>query len=875
MSGACQGRVIAAGLGEDSSGAGVQDEIDGFYETFRELLGRNTPEQALKHLMRFRLTPEEVEAIRQRHESESLRIREMREPHSVVLDGLATWYTGPSPRDPCWPALAKRLEKRGIIDDPFLKIDKASSKVVSLLRHPREPEFTTRGLVVGHVQSGKTTNFTAVAAKAADSGYRLFIVLAGIHNGLRRQTQLRLVDDLVKPNPSLWHQLTDADFDFTPPANPASYFAKSSEQHILCVVKKNTTVLKKFNKWLGQASEYLRDCPTLVIDDEADQATVATKSINPLIREMLGRLPKAAYLGYTASPFANLLIDPAVDDDLYPRDFVVNLPQPPTPPYFGTEVVFGRDPIDGDEPDDGYDMVRGIPDDEVPLLRPLKRTDVEGFEPTITQTLRTAVLYFILATAARRTRGGGNPHSTMLVHTSVSKSVHAGFKQPLLTLLDRTRNRLDAADENLVAELEALWVKETGRVPAREFDEREVTFAELREHVQPVLRACRVILDNSVSKDRLDYENGPVVAIAVGGNTLSRGLTLEGLIVSYFVRATTAYDTLLQMGRWFGYRSGYADLPRIWMTDELRDWFHHLATVENEMRRDVDLYMIENKTPLQFAVRIRTHPSLRVTAAAKMRDAVPASSAFGGQRVQTRYFKASDAAWLENNQRAGRRLVRVALDRGAHLEHDEKRDRYILRGVPHDVILAFLGEYSFHEKSVECDAVLLSKYIRRRVAKGALRTWNMALIGKAGSDDNGTFEYAPGVIVNRVVRAKLETSPADAADIKTLMSRRDALADLEVNAPSEMDEKQIKAERLRQAPEVGLLTLYAIEATSASTRELRTALSAVDDVIGVGLVFPSPEGDDDAVEWNYVSADLSGIEIEEDDLTDLESEETR
>ncbi len=852
----------------------MQDEIDGFYETFRDLLGRNTPEQALKQLARFRLTSDEIDEVRRRHELEALKIREMREPHSVVLDGLVTWYTGPSPKDPCWPALTARLEKRGIDEDARDKIDRASSKIVSLLRHPREPEFTTRGLIVGHVQSGKTTNFTAVAAKAADSGYRFFIVLAGIHNGLRRQTQLRLVDDLVRPNESLWHQLTRPDFDFEPPANPASYFARNSEQHILCVVKKNSTVLRKFNRWLGQAGEYLRDCPTLIIDDEADQATVATKSINPLIREMLGKLPKVAYLGYTASPFANLLIDPAAEEDLYPRDFVVNLPQPPTPPYFGTDVIFGRDSADGEDPQDGYDMVRGIPDADVPFLRPLKRIDVDGFEPTITASLRTAVLYFVMSTAARRARGGGNRHSTMLVHTSMNKSVHLAFQRPLLSLLNVVSTALRAGDVDLIRELEALWIEETGRVLAAEFSEREIAFAEVREHLPTVLRECRVILDNSASSDRLDYEKGPVVAIAVGGNTLSRGLTLEGLSVSYFVRATTAYDTLLQMGRWFGYRSGYADLPRIWMTDELRDWFRHLATVESEMRRDVDVYLVENKTPLEFAVRIRTHPALRVTAAAKMRGAVKAASAFGGKRVQTHYFKASDSTWIENNQRAGRKLVTEALERGAAVEYDEAHDRHILRDVPHDLILEFLSEYRFHEKSVECDAGLLSDYILRRVGMGALRTWNVALIGREGQGGSGTFEYAPGIRVNRVVRAKLP-SPADAADIKTLMSRRDALADLTVDSPSEMTEDQIDKERVRQAPGVGFLALYAIDARSESKRPTREALAAVGDVIGVGFFFPRPVGDDSVVEWQYVSADLSGIEIEDDDLSDLESEETQ
>src|SRR3954469_7252539 len=151
---------------------------------------------------------------------------------------------------------------------------------------------------------------------------------------------------------------------------------------------------------------------------------------------------------------------------------------------------------------------------------------------------------------------------------------------------------------------------ETARVPAEDFGETKVPFDELAPQLSGVLDSCRIIMDNSSSEDRLDYENGPVVAIAVGGNTLSRGLTLEGLSVSYFVRAVSAYDTLLQMGRWFGFRNGYADLPRIWMTDELVGWFRHLAIVEAEIRKDIDRYLTEDKNPLTFAVRIRTHPKM-------------------------------------------------------------------------------------------------------------------------------------------------------------------------------------------------------------------------------------------------------------------------
>src|SRR5690606_3539761 len=331
--------------------------------------------------------------------------------------------------------------------------------------------------VVGYVQSGKTTNFTAVMAKAADRGYKLFIVLAGIHNGLRRQTQARLVQQLVEPNPTLWSQLTGLDHDFVPTANAASYFGKSNTTHVLCVVKKNGTVLRKLAEWLQSASAYLHDCPAVVIDDEADQATVATKTINPRIRRILDSLPKSAYVGYTASPFANVLIDPS-NDDLYPRDFIVNLPKPEG--HFGTEVLFGRYALDGEDPedvDDGYDMIREVPAEDVDHVRPAARADAEGFVPTITDTLETAIRYFWLVAAARRVRGTGTPHNTMRIHTSVRTAVHTSFRTPLERLRDNLRTRLD--DPGVLRKLRQLWDYETSRVPAGDFGEVKVEFDEL------------------------------------------------------------------------------------------------------------------------------------------------------------------------------------------------------------------------------------------------------------------------------------------------------------------------------------------------------------------------------------------------------------
>ncbi|MBO2461448.1 Z1 domain-containing protein [Actinomadura violacea] len=851
----------------------MNDAFEGNYDTFKALLDSFPPTEVVKRLEQFGIPADVIQRIQERHEAETIKIKEMEEPQAVVLGNRDTWYTGPRPGDRCWPAVVDLLRKDGWPKDPAIdSLDTSSTRVMSLLNHPQEKSFSTRGLVVGYVQSGKTTNFTAVMAKAADRGYKLFIVLAGVHNGLRRQTQARLVQQLVQPNPSRWSQLTDLAKDFTPTANAAAFFGKSNKTHVLCVVKKNKIVLEKLAGWLDSASAYLLDCPALIVDDEADQATVATKSINPLIRALLASLPKSAYVGYTASPFANLLIDPTAKD-LYPEHFIVNLPKPHG--HFGTEVLFGRYALDGEDPedvDDGYDMIREVPKEDVECLRPPRRTEVEDFAPEITETLQDSIDYFWLSTAARRVRGRGNPHATMLIHTSVNTAVHNSFKAPLEHLRARLRTSLN--EPSILEGLRVLWDKETARVPAGDFGETKVEFDDLVGELPGVLDDCRIIMDNSSSDDRLDYENGPIVAIAVGGNTLSRGLTLEGLSVSFFVRAVSAYDTLLQMGRWFGYRNGYADLPRIWMTAELKDWFRHLATVETEMRRDIDVYMTEDKDPLTFAVRIRTHPALRVTQAAKMKDAVTAASSYGGQRVQTRYFR-TDEDWLRENQQAARGLVASAVQHAARREDRPEAGRFVFRDVPYNDVIDFLKSYQFHPKSQECNSRLLVGYIEKRAHNaGSLRRWNIAIVGNPVTSDEETFEFAPGVSVGRITRARLITSELDYADIKTLMSRRDAAIDL-AGETSKLQEKEITDERRRQLPDTGLLVLYPIDKVSqpSPAKKTRTALDVPEHVVGVGLVFPLPQGKDSAVE-DYISADLSGIEIEEEDFSAVEAEDS-
>jgi hypothetical protein len=859
------------------------EQVEQLYQVFLHFTESMTPHDAVKNLRLFGADESIIRLVREKHEAESIRIRDLDEPPSVFLNGRPTWYTGPDmDKDRNWPALAESMRRKGFGEANIGAVDESSTKIVALLDHPKQVEFRTRGLVVGFVQSGKTTNFTAVMAKAADRGYKLFIVLSGIHNTLRRQTQIRLVKDLVEANPGQWHQVTSEHQDFVPPPNPKAFFA-SKEQSLLLVVKKNATVLRKLRTWLRSADDYLDKCPTLIIDDEADQSTVATTKINPLLFDVLDKFPKVAYVGYTATPFANLLINPADETDFYPRDFIVNLPKPDG--YHGPEVLFGRELLDGEDPEDlpgGWDMIRLVPDGEVPDLKPKNKKEAAHFQPGITNSLRAAVEWFWLATAARRVRGGGNPHSTMLIHTTTETAVHEAFKDPLLDLRAELLRKFDRGDTALVERLRSTWEEETGRVPAGDFGERKVPFDDILGQLRNAVRDTKVVIDNYRSTDRLNYESGPVTAIAVGGNTLSRGLTLEGLVSSLFVRAVSAYDTLLQMGRWFGYRSRYGDLPRIWMTEELAEWFRHLATVEAEMRLDINRYMTSNETPLTFAVRLQSHPKMSITAKAKMKSAVLAHAAYGGQLVESRFFDVTPSArgWLERNANAARALVTAAAKDGI-AEPKPRDETALFTQVPYDDVVEFLNSYSFHQNSSDGDRDRLVSYIEKRVKAGALRRWSVAVIGNSRSGAETKFcDLGSGVSVRMVKRARLgqKDEPAfdGVADIKTLSSRRDETIDLVVNGKTPTTRRDILALRQKQRQNDGLLLLYPIEPESDTGDKVgRRPLGApTDDVVmGVAIVFPEPRHGTRDSDVEYWSADLSNVAVEEEDASVLEQDD--
>ena len=486
------------------------------------------------------------------------------------------WYTGPRELDRPWAYVRRQLET-GSMAKVIPEIDAASTKVVAHFADPGISRLKKKGLVLGYVQSGKTANYTSVIAKSADAGYRLFIVLSGMHNNLRRQTQARLDRDLGIEN---WSALTDEDRDFGSVLHGQALL-QNPQMRTVAVVKKNAVRLSRLRDWLRDIDETVRaQAPILLLDDEADQATPNSRAardemsrINELVREIWDEIPTGSYVGYTATPFANIFMDPDDPREMYPSDFILDLPRSEN--YFGAERIFGRQAVDDAEhPEAGLDMVRTITDDEADsLCAPRSPEARASFDPEAPSSLVDAVTWFIVATCIRRLRHQID-HSSMLVHTTAYVAPHFALAGKVEGLLFSFRQRFAAGD---VESFKRSYEAEIGRV--QDLNEELIpTWEDVDTVLVDVLDEVRVVVDNGISSDRLDYgrrtDSGRPLTetvIAVGGGTLSRGLTLEGLLVSYFTRTSNTYDTLLQMGRWFGYRPGYEDLPRIWMTRDLAE----------------------------------------------------------------------------------------------------------------------------------------------------------------------------------------------------------------------------------------------------------------------------------------------------------------
>ena len=744
-------------------------------------------------------------------------------------------------------------------------LDQSTDTVLGLLEDPwREGRWDRRGLVVGHVQSGKTGNYTGLICKAADAGYKIIIVLAGLHNNLRSQTQMRLEEGFLG-----YETLSDRDagsvlgvgeIDSDKEIHPncatnrsnngdfstriARHLAVSPEERPwLFVVKKNKTVLKELLKWIQNHAadtklqnydkpptpdkkdlpgvrKIVTKLPLLIIDDEADHASVDTQeqlfdadghpdeehsptTINTLIRRILHSFARSAYVGYTATPFANIFIHEKgvtreEGPDLFPSSFIINLAASSN--YIGPAKVFGL--AAPESRSGGLPLVRNIDDHATQDGRngwmPPKHKSghiplyngIDGLPPSLVE----AIDAFLLACAARRVRGQGNEHCSMLVHVTrfntTQKEIHRQVDEHVRHLRQRIVRHID--HEKVISRLKALWgndfVPTAQEIHATYPDlaiARELGWDEILSVLPDAITDIETRMINGTAKDALDYaERGGMglKVIAIGGDKLARGLTLEGLCVSYFLRASKMYDTLMQMGRWFGYRPGYLDLCRLYTTAELSEWFGHIADAAEELREEFDLMAAAGATPREYGLKVQSHSVLMVTSRLKMRTAKDLMLSFSGQLLETISFY-RDPYVLKKNLDAATRLLSGL----GQPEVDPVRIRanarqqwkgFLWNDVATTDVVDFLLAYRTHPEAYKVNSALLAGFIQSMAVDGELTHWTVALIG---GGEGRACHICDGIQVDMLKRVSNGLHD-NRYSIGRLMSPRDEAIDLDESA---------------------------------------------------------------------------------------------
>ena len=693
-----------------------------------------------------------------------------------------------------WSRYRQHLIQEGFPTAAVTTLDEVTERVLGLMQDPlRDGSWDRRGMVVGHVQSGKTANYAGLICKAADSGYKLIVVIAGVHNNLRSQTQRRIDEGFVgRDSARLLSRQDDmfvgvGRFDHT--RRPVTFtntirdFNKTTATGVgiplqnltepaVFVIKKNSSTLKNLLEWLREHSargggESINE-PMLLIDDEADNASINIRHgagevsrINGQIRQLLHMFDRSCYVGYTATPFANIFIDPETDDqmrgeDLFPRSFIVSLDPPSN--YFGATEVFLED---------AGQYMRHIEDNDGQLpIRHQKDIVLSSIPPSLTDAVRT----FILGRAIRLARGHERQHCSMLVNASRFMNVQRQLRNEIHAQLDgiqrsiRVNGALPPGTALLDPEINALHT-----VWEREFRDTEFDWAGVQSRLHEAASPIRVVEVNSQSPGTLDYSGNRqdgLNVIAVGGFSLSRGLTLEGLMVSYFLRNSMMYDTLMQMGRWFGYRPEYQDLCRIWMPEAAQGWYEHIAESIEELRGEFRSMEASKATPEEFGLKVRSHPdTLIVTARNKMGTGaqIVVSIGLAFRLIETHTLR-RDAESLEVNRNAARRLSQRLRQSGFPIEAAEGDDfGFLLRGVPVAPILDFLTEFRNHEGSPLTSGEPVRRYIEER-QDDELAEWDVLFASVGDREGNRTEDESLG----RIIRCQRRTA-GERRDARTLL----------------------------------------------------------------------------------------------------------
>lgn len=650
------------------------------------------------------------------------------------------------------------LRQEGFERKAIENIESSCEEILAYCANPRSQADKKRGLVVGDVQSGKTANYLALINLAYDYGYKIVVLLAGTTDSLRIQTQKRTDKGVIGAKSDTIGNLIEyvgvgfspRDHFAVPFTNQNNDFAKFIQKNLNATIadyrKPVILVVKKVKRILESVSERLQSelneqgldsKSILIIDDEADNASLNTNNpekdptaINRCIRSIFNKFPIASYVGYTATPFANIFINPEdknpYDLDLFPADFIVQLNAPST--YWGGRQVF---------PSDSETLprcLREIKEDEANFLPVVHEKSTKYCE--LANSLKEAILCFIINNVVRTLRGQTIKHRSMMINITRFNDVQAQIRECvsnyIATLTDTIEQLSSGSVEEFIANKNTRTIYElytedsfyaSVRMGNPEKDLAPIEWNQIQNGLYDEIKQISVVVINSRNgkmslkasdKDkRFDYEDYETVGarvIAIGGMVLSRGLTLEGLMISYYSRNAGTYDTLLQMCRWFGYRPKYEDLCRVYLTQESIDRFDAVLDAVEDLRQQFEEMERQDKNPKSFGLMIKESPdtlntTLLVTARNKMRasEVVEYHLNYGGIYADTSKL-IRDASVNRHN--------RKCFDNFAEkLNFEDINGRYIAIGASKFIVGEFIRNLKIAYVNRKFDTDGLSSYI--------------------------------------------------------------------------------------------------------------------------------------------------------------------
>lgn len=892
-----------------------------------------------------------------------------------------------------WNRYSSYISKK-VSPDTLNKLDNLTDDILDRISDPSiSGQWDKRGMVVGQVQSGKTSNYIGLINKAADAGYKLIIVLAGMHDSLRSQTQIRIDEGFLGFNTqrSLQYSRTNrigvgfynvidnkTSSTIDLPANALTTsnlngdfnrkVALSSGIHlfgsdpIVAVIKKNGSILKNLISWLATWGDkqsdgkiMIRNLPFLLIDDEADNASInvskeKVSTINGCIRALLSLYEQSSYVGYTATPFANIFI-PLLDDksvkgldltikdfeftvgqDLFPKDFIINIPAPSN--YIGPEKIFGLPSNGTDENDliDPLPLIRIIKDyqtdnvthqdkyhftnlveEDVYQFIPDKHKKNDPLPDHLPSSLRYAIKCFLLSSAARFVRGQINVHNSMLIH--VSRFIV--WQDRIASLVDAElkfyQRQIELQSGTILQELKEIWENDyeittnivlNSKSEYNDPDVRRIQWNDINKALFTVSSKMEV---RAIHGDKnlaglhyhnispLDYfsseqKGNYLSVIAIGGDKLSRGLTLEGLTISYYLRASKMYDTLMQMGRWFGYRPGYVDLCRIFTSRELSKWYKHITIASDEMRKDFEYMFHLKKTPKEYGLKVRTHPGvLKITAANKFRYKKLMFLSFSGSLEQTYQFQI-DENKFNNNIVATNALISKIGSIRTQLNYQNPKQTLIWQ-TNFQIINQFLFNYRIDPAVM--DVQKISDYITAQASKGNLVNWTVVIIDNTQAPDSAKYSF-PGL--NRPIgltdRTNVSSDNSSYEIAKNnITDHRHELIDLtnpEIDKAKELTISDQESKKIVEIPsrkrikfvrksQNGLLIIYPLNPNcnylghndAGETIKIRKVISN-QPIIGIAISFPEINNDE-KIEYAVNEQFIKEFDYPDDlDLNDIE-----